>query len=229
MGFPKRYVERKSWSPSYDQLPDPVHRRNRMELSAKVNPQRFGLALTDCLFMSSRDGKKWRRIEEAYLTPGIFSDNNWVYGDCKLSVGMCETKNDLKGAPNEISMYEMENSWKDYKNLRRYTIRQDGFMALYADAKGHLTLTKPFIFNGRKLILNVSTSAMGKMKVEFQDNSGKVIEGYSLSDCDEIFGDRIDYIVSWNGSSDVADLAGKSIRMRFFMEDVNLFSFKFET
>ena len=224
MGFPRRYVERKSWSPSYDQLPDPTHRRNRMGFHP-----RHGLALTDCLFMSSRDGRRWKRTDEAYLAAGIYNDNNWIYGDCYLSVGMCETKAELKGEPNEISMYTMENHWKDYKNLCRYTIRQDGFMALCADAKGHITFTKLFTFDGRKLTLNVSTSAMGKMKVEMQDDRGKVIEGYSLSDCDEIFGDRLDYVVSWNGLSDVSSLAGKAIRMRFYMGEVNLFSFKFET
>lgn len=65
--------------------------------------------------------------------------------------------------------------------------------------------------------------------VEFQDGHGHVIEGYSMADCDEIFGDRLDYVVHWNGSSDVSGLAGKAVRMKLYMEDVDLFSFKFES
>lgn len=46
------------------------------------------------------------------------------------------------------------------KELRRYTIRPDGFMALSADAKGHETVTRPFRFQGGKLSLKVSTAAV---------------------------------------------------------------------
>ncbi|MCU6712018.1 hypothetical protein M6D81_25265 [Paenibacillus sp. J5C_2022] len=223
LGFPARYVERKQWSPAFDQMSDPEHRKNRM-----LHHPRYGLAITDCLLMSSRDGKRWRRSDDAYLTPGITSDHNWVYGDCFLTIGMQETKSDTVGEPNEISMYAFENNWKDQCLLRRYTIRQDGFMSLRADAVGHETLTKPFTFEGRQLTLNVSTSAVGGMKVELQDISGKTIPGYSLEECDEIFGDRLDYIVSWNGKYDVSPLVGQAIRMRFFMKDVDLYSFKFD-
>ncbi|MEA4848961.1 MAG: hypothetical protein VB106_17140, partial [Clostridiaceae bacterium] len=223
LGFPVRYIEKKSWSPSFDQLPGPAFRKNLMQ-----HHPRYGLALTDAVFMSSRDGKTWNRSEEAFLRPGLMHDTNWRYSDCFLTIGMQETKADLQGAPNDISMYYIDHPWHSRKVLRRYTIRPDGFVSLSADSKGCMTVTRPFIFDGSKLTLNVSTSVVGGMKVEFQDPCGRVIEGYSLIDCDEIFGDRLDYIVSWKGSSNVAGLAGKEVRMRFYMEDADLFSFKFE-
>ncbi|NLJ41166.1 MAG: hypothetical protein GX352_06110 [Clostridiales bacterium] len=222
IGFPMRYIERE-WSSSYDQMSDPIHRKNRM----KHDP-RYGLALTDCVFMSSRDGKSWRRTEEAYLRPGIANEYNWIYGDGDISIGMCETESSVKGEPKEISVYSCEKYWKDSIELRRYTIRPDGFMSLYADGKGHETSTKTFVFEGNSLTLNVSTTIIGGMKIEFQDISGNTIEGYSLSDCDEIIGDRLDYTVSWKGSKDISVLAGRPVRMRFYMKDVNLYSFKFE-
>jgi len=114
-------------------------------------------------------------------------------------------------------------------NLRRYTLRPDGFISLSADARGHETLTKPFIFAGSKLTLNVSTAALGGMRVELHDVHGRKIDGFSLAECDEIIGDRLDYVVSWGGSSDVSALAGRPVRMRLVMHDVDLFSFKFET
>lgn len=100
-------------------------------------------------------------------------------------------------------------------------------MALSADTQGHDTVTKPFIFDGSRLEINVSTSARGFMKVELQEITGQKIEGFDLDACDEIFGDRIDYRVSWNGSHNVAALAGKPIRMRLLMQDTDLFSFQF--
>lgn len=223
VGFPARYVEHPAWSPSFDQLPDPEHRRNRM-----AHHPRYGLALTDCAFMSSRDGKTWRRTDEAFVRPGMNRTTNWSYGDSFLSIGMAETKSAFAGSPDDISLYAIANYWKGPMELHRYTIRQDGFMALSADAKGHETLTKPFLFAGAKLSLNVSTAAVGGMKVELQDISGNAIEGYTLADCDPIFGDRLDYMVSWNGSSDVSALAGKAVRMRLHMNDTDLYSFRFE-
>ena len=222
MGFPMRYVEKTSWSPAFDQLSDQAHRKNRM-----LHDRRYGLAITDSVFMTSRDGRKWRRTNEAILRPGPVAENNWVYGDCLFCIGMQETKSETKGAPNDISMYCMENHWKDFAELRRYTFRIDGFMALSADAKAHETVTKPFIFDGSTLEINVSTSARGFMKVELQEITGQKIEGFDLDACDEIFGDRIDYCVSWNGSHNVAALAGKPIRMRLLMQDTDLFSFQF--
>ena len=55
LGFPTRYNERR-WSPAFDALPDPAHRRARMKFSP-----RFGTAITDGQFMTSRDGRTFHR------------------------------------------------------------------------------------------------------------------------------------------------------------------------
>ena len=75
VGFPARYVERE-WSPSIEALPELEHRRLR---SAKS--PRYGTALTDSLFMSSRDGVSFRRWGEAFVRPGLRAEGNWTYGD----------------------------------------------------------------------------------------------------------------------------------------------------
>lgn len=222
IGFPARYIE-KNWTLAYDQLSNPEHRKNRMKHSP-----RYGLALSDCVFMSSRDGKHWNRTSEAFLRPGIVQPGNWVYGDGYLSVGMVETESDVPDEPNELSVYTLENHWIKTQTLRRYTLRQDGFMALSADASGARTLTKLFKFDGTKLTFNMSTSVCGYLRVELQDCDGMPLPGFTLDDCDEIFGDRLDYIVTWKGNSDVSKYAGVPIRMLIVMNDSDLFSFKFE-
>ncbi|MHB8864864.1 MAG: hypothetical protein ACYC6N_20850, partial [Pirellulaceae bacterium] len=75
LGFPTRYVER-DWSPSMRALPDLAHR----ELRAKVE-HRIGTAITDGLFMSSRDGKTFERWDEAFVRGGPERPGTWVYGD----------------------------------------------------------------------------------------------------------------------------------------------------
>ena len=85
VGFPTRYVER-PWTPSMKALPDPEHRQRRM----KFHP-RYGTAVTDGQFMTSRDGRTFRRWDEAFLRPGPERRHNWLYGDGYQNLGLIET------------------------------------------------------------------------------------------------------------------------------------------
>lgn len=78
-----------------------------------------------------------------------------------------------------------------------------------------------------QLLLNYSTSAAGGIRCELQDSSGKPMPGYSLSDCDEIIGDRISHAVSWKGRSELKALASRAIRVRFNMRDADIYSMRF--
>ena len=103
----------------------------------KVTSERYGTALTDGLFMSSRDGKVFHRWGEAFIRPGLRYTDNWVYGDNYQNWGLIETESDLPGAPDEISIYATEHYWRGaYTNLRRFILRVDGFVSVKAPAKG---------------------------------------------------------------------------------------------
>ena len=88
-------------------------------------------------------------------------------------------------------------------------------------------LTTPFSFAGKRHSLNFSTSAAGTIRIALQTPSGQPISGFSLIDCDEVFGDSLDRIVSWKSQSDVGSLSNTPIRMRIELRDADLFSFKF--
>ena len=64
--------------------------------------------------------------------------------------------------------------------------------------------------------------------VEVQDDAGTPLPGYTREDADEIIGDEIAHTVTWKGSSDLAHLAGKAIRLRFVMKDADLYSIRFQ-
>ena len=221
VGFPTRYVERR-WEPSFEFLPDVAHRKARMAFSP-----RYGTAVTDGLFMSSRDGRLFRRWGEAIIRPGIERQHNWVYGDGYQSYGLLETQAADPLAPPELSAYVPENCWKESVCLRRYTFRLDGFLSVNAPLKGGEMVTKPLTFAGRQLLLNFATSAAGGVKVELQDEAGQPLPGYSLADCDDVFGDAIERPVTWKGSTDVGDLAGKPVRVRFVMRDADVWAMRF--
>jgi hypothetical protein len=221
VGFPTRYVE-ESNTPSIKNLPFPEHRAKRSKIS-----MRYGTAVTDCLFMTSRDGKTFRRWDEAFLTPGIERKYNWVYGDCYMNLGLVETVAADPEAPPELSVYFAEDNWHRATRLRRYTLREDGFVALHARRAAGEMLTKLITFAGKKLELNFTTSAAGKLRVELQDERGKPLPGFALTDCDELFGDTLARTVSWHEKTDVSSLAGQPIRMRVVMSEADLFSMRF--
>ena len=113
-------------------------------------------------------------------------------------------------------------------DVRRYTLRMDGFVSLHAPASGGEMVTKPMSFSGDELTLNFSASAGGSLKVEIlHDQEDLPVPGHSLADCREILGDDLERRVVWNGSSRIGALAEQPLRLRFVMRDADLYSFRF--
>jgi hypothetical protein len=222
VGFPTRYVER-PWSPTIEALPESTHRRAR----ARTH-ERFGAALTDGLFMSSRDGRTFHRWPEAFLRPGLRYEGNWAYGDNYQCWGLLETASDLPGAPPELSMYATEGYWRGHATVfRRYTLRLDGFVSAHASMGGGALLSKPIRFRGHRLLLNLATSAAGSVRVEMQTADGVPVEGYALGQCYEIVGDAIERAVAWEGGTDVSTLEGVPVRLRITLKDADLYALRF--
>ena len=215
VGFPSRYVEREAWTPNYDQLAGADLRRK----ITGVHP-RYGLATTDCVFMTSRNGETWTRYDEAFMRPGIERLNNWVYGDCFIVPALIETPSRLPHAPAELSLYSFENHWRMIPaELRRYTLRLDGFVSRHADYAEKRLVTRPFIFDGSSLSLNFSTSARGSIYVTLRSPDQPRVS------C-ELFGDTLDRRVPFDG--DLAALAGREVIMEIALRDADVFSFRFE-
>lgn len=222
LGFPTRYVARPL--NEHGRRLDPVPLRERLTKA----DQRIGTDLTDGLFMASRDGRSFRRWDEAFLRPGPQTEGHWIYGDNYQSYGLWETAGSSPDSPREISMHFTEHAWLDDQHrVRRYTIRLDGFVSAHAALAGGELVTKPVTFRGNQLVVNYATSAAGSLRVEIQDEEGKAIPGFSLADSSEHFGDSVEQVVSWKAGSDVSALAGKPVRLRFQLSDADLYSFQF--
>src|SRR5262249_4467675 len=161
------------------------------------------------------------RWGEAFLRPGPERRDNWVYGDGYQNWGLVETRVDDPGASNEISVYSLENSWKSTCRLRRFTLRIDGFVSVQGPLAGGELVTKALRFDARRLILHFATSAAGSIQVEIQDSDGRVVEGFALAECLEMFGDSLGRAVRWKQGDDLRRLAGKPVRLRFVLKDAD--------
>ena len=180
-----------------------------------------GDGISDGLFMSSRDGITFHRWLEAFMRPGL-DQENWLDRNVMAAWGILET------APGELSLYYLEHGYRPSHRIRRATIRTDGFVSIHAGAKPGAMVTKPFLFKGSELVINYSTSAAGSIRVEVQDESGKPMEGFTLEDCHAIYGDELERTVKWRNSSDLSRFAGKPIRLKFELQDADLYSIRFK-
>ena len=221
VGFPLRYIDR-GWSHAMQSLPGLEQRR----LRANIAP-RYGTALTDALFMASRDGLHFKLWDEAFIRPRG-GEGNWVYGDNSIAWGLVETPPSIETGHPELSLYATEGCWVgESMNVRRYAIRPDGFVSVHAPASGGEVLTHPVTFTGDQLRLNFSTSAAGSVQVELLDAGGKPIPGFAATGCPPLFGDHLSHTVHWTGGADVSSLQNQIVQIRFVLKDADLFAFGF--
>lgn len=168
--------------------------------------------------MTSRDGVHFHRWEEPLIpitAPKDREGNRSNY----MTLGVLQ----LPGNDRELSVYATEAYYKGPgSRIRRFTFRVDGFVSASA-TKGEL-VTKPMTFTGARLSLNIASK--GRSRVEVQDVDGKALPGFKLDEGTAIQGDFVDHIVAWKGGS-LATLAGKPLKLRFVMQQADLFSLQF--
>jgi len=177
---------------------------------------------SDAAFMTTRGrGHGYdRSFLESFIRPGRGA-SNWVSRTNYPALGIVPT------GPGEMSLYVQRHYAQPSHHLQRLTLRTDGFVSVNAGYSGGEMITKPLRFAGKELAVNFATSAAGGLRVEIQDASGKPVPGYTLADAVEMIGDEIERVVSWKGGSDVAELAGHAVRLRFVMKDADLYAIRF--
>ena len=169
---------------------------------------------TDILFMTTRAGseKYDRAFTHAFIRPGM-DPASWKNRSNYAALNV------IQSSPKELSIY--------HRSGERYDLRTDGFISINAGAKKAEVVTKPLIFSGKHLEVNLSASAVGGLRVELQTEDGKPIPGFSLKDCAPVYGDGIDLAVKWKDDANLAAIAGRPVRMRFAMTECDLYAFRF--
>jgi len=101
----------------------------------------------------------------------------------------------------------------------------DRFVSADAPAEGGILTTIPICFSGRKLVLNARTNEGGSVAVSLCDAAGRPLEAFRRSE--PFAGDALHHEVTFGGESDVSELAGRAICLRFHLSDAELYSFAF--
>ncbi len=190
-------------------------------LKLGVNPGYFR-DCSDAVFMTSRGGSTYdRTFMSSFIRPGVGLEN-WV------SRSNYPALNVVRTGPAEMSVYVNANYAQPTAELRRYSLRLDGFASIRAPFEGGEMTTRPFLFRGDRLLVNFATSAAGGIRVEVQDSDGRPLPGFSLKEAVEQIGNEIERTVAWKRGPDLGSLEGKAVRLRFVMKDASLYAIRFE-
>lgn len=183
--------------------------------------------------MVSRDGEHWIRYEDPYYFEAGWSLDGRKVLEALMEDGMIRRGDRIwqfatvRFTEHGGVLYGgKEHEGGVHDRLLRLEQRLDGFVALEAGKETGRVITKPFVFHGSKLFLNLA--AQGSARVGFLDENNRPIPGYSLADCEPIRADSVAYAVSWRGSGEsVEALAGRVVKLEFELTDTKLFALQF--
>ena len=204
-----------------------THPRGRDALGEEKRARGSGPIETQ--LMTSRDGITWNRhprpvwlgvgltdgfdVHQTYMAHGVVrrGDEIWMY-----SYNTEEYHSTFRKKPERRGVF-------------RTVQRLDRFVAAEAPYESEAMLfSRPLVFAGRKLILNVDTAATGWLQVGIVDGDGRALPGFGLDDCVYVSGNELRYPVEWlEKGTDVSSLASKPVRLVMRLRGARLFSLQF--
>jgi len=185
-------------------------------------PQTRNFWNTDVQLTSSRDGIAWDRVGGrkpfipngppgsidhgevlTAVAPVVMGDELWFY----YCAG--DQEHGVTGRSGPICLAKL---------------RLDGFVSVDAGDDTGTLVTKPFRCEGGPLTIN--TAAVGGMVgVAVLDEEGAQFQGYSRQDCAVFDGDSVEHRVTWREKLSLEELKGKSIRLKFYVNNASLYAF----
>ena len=179
----------------------------------------------------SRDMRTWDRVADRELFIGIDPWDGVNYGTAQNLMSGCPH---VRG--DEIWVYynalrfraysdqhpELDPAFfKDGSALCLAKLRLDGFVSLDA-AGGGSVVTKPFLFTGAGLSVNVE--ARGELRAELLDpRTGEPMPGFTAGECSPLAGDLLSGPIRWGERARPETDA--QAQVRFHLRDASLYAF----
>lgn len=183
--------------------------------------------LTELKIGFSRDGFHWSRPDRNAFIGATRKEGDWDRAYLHGTNGVCLVMGDKLWFPyTGYSGIAPDGSRGMYTgaSIGMATLRRDGFVSMQAGkTKGYL-LTRPVIFSGKYLFVNVDC-ADGELQVEILDEHDKVIAPFSAKNCIAIKCDKTLQAINWKGNSDLSSLKGMSVKFRFSLVNGKFYSF----
>ncbi len=198
--------------------------------------------------MWSRDGLDWNRLPERpnFIENG--KPGEWDSGSTGGVSIMADGDRDdrlriyYSGGNTTQGFYgrEGEENYPRFRGTGIAFIDKDRFIGLQAGPEGGYLLTRQFVLEGDRISINFRSSLKnpppvldsGMITAELLQSAedhfeARAYPGFSMHDSDPVVakGDEANYILSWNGSSDLSSLNGKPVYIRFYIQNATLYTF----
>jgi len=190
---------------------------NRRFPGCPQEPETFDLQLA-----FSRDGKRWERLANrpVFLPRGYIGsfDGGMIQG---CSIVEYE---------DELRIYYTGNAGCHNAGLGKpglgvARLPKERFVARTAGDELGVLMTKPFVVEGDRIEINAD-ARRGLMKIEITNPIGEPLEGFNVRDSAEIAQNEFSLPVEWSSGKSPGDLKGQTVRLRFYMHQAKLYSFR---
>jgi len=183
---------------------------------------------TDLKVAFSRDGFHWQRPDDRTSFIPSSGGTAWDKGYVQSVGGICSVVGDqlrfyYVGFRGDESRAGSGYGMHAHGNTGVAVLRRDGFCSLSADGTGSVT-TRPISFDGAYLFVNVDSSR-GSLRAEVLDAEGRPVEGFTADDCDVLTDDTTIGRITWRGGDSLADFRDRPVRLRFILDDADLYAF----
>lgn len=201
----------------------------------------------DVQLLMSRDGVRWKRTAKRrpFLAPrgtghwdahmvSIVSPPVELGGELWFFHGGTNYHHDwwLHGVREGLSHPETQHPEGAAYALGAAVLRKEGFAGLYSNpVREGIIVTHPLASDGDRLVINARCAPSGYVRGEVANQVDEVAPGYAREQCDVFAGDSTAHQVTWRGQADLPLFAeGSAVqvrKLRFFVRDAELFSFRF--
>lgn len=187
----------------------------------------------------SRDGINWERHPQR---PTFIPNSPPAAG--ALDWGMAQGMASMIDVGDEVYVYyggrpylHSPGAAKDKKDTPRSivlaTLKRDRFVSIDATDDGGYMLTKPIAYPGGKLHVNArTTSPDGFVRVAVREGhgvrDGEWVQDFSFDRSQPFSGDSLNAVMTWEGNDTVGSFPSEVLRLHFWLENAELYSFWFE-
>jgi len=201
-----------------------IHRGPDNNVCAKAGVPK----ITELNFAYSRDGFHWCRPDRRAHIPAERKDV-WDRGYIQSLGNVCVIRGDRLlfyyiGFRGNTDKAGSGNSMYDRSATGVAFLRRDGFASMEAGEKPGALTTRPVVFSGKRLFVNID-APQGELRVEILDKNDQVIAPFTKENCEPVTADKTLQAVRWKEAEDLSALAGKPVRFRFHLTNGKLYAF----
>lgn len=188
-----------------------------------LEPFFIPLRKLDTQLMYSRDGVDWRRVAKRqtflpYGPPGSW-DQAWVTPSHNPPLRIGDQLYIFYQARQ--TLHWSERPFGHIGSVGLAFLRPDGFVSMETQWNEGMVTTAPLKLEGKKLHIN-AMARPGTVCAEVLDVDGNPIQGFTRQDAVAMeMVDSLDYIISWKDNRSLAKLSGKTVRLRFYVRELN--------